>query len=453
MSPRHRAHPLFLTLLGLLLAAPSALALSVTALFPADGATRVCPDTPLKLTFDTAPALGTSGTVRIHTADGKLADTLDLATLAPNGTETRTIGGAPCHAYPVLLSGRTASVFPHPGALAADTAYRVTVDAAVFPGLAKAAVWTFTTKAFPPTGSSGDLIIAADGTGDFGTVQGAIDWVPAGNTAPLTFHLRNGNYREIVRLGGKHRLTFRGEDRELTVVSYPNHNNLNPGAGARTLWNVAADDIGLDNLTLLNTTPAGGSQAEALRVNGRRCTVSRCDLRSHQDTLLVNSATDTALFRDSLVEGDVDFIWGSGLALFQNCEIRSLRGGYVCQMRTPPGRFGAVFLDCRFTRAPGITGVVFNRIDPNTFPGSAIALVNCALDAHITPAAWHLTATGPTTGLRFWEYQSTDLAGKPADISGRAVFSTQINATQAAELRRLSADLTGGKKGPRPSQP
>ena len=112
-------------------------------------------------------------------------------------------------------------------------------------------------------------------------------------------------------------------------------------------------------------------------------------------------------------------------------------------MRNPAGQYGAVFLDCRFTRSPGVTGVVFGRVDPNVFPDSAVAVVNCAVDAHITAAGWTLSTPGPTTGLRYWEYLSTDLTGAPLNVSGRATFSQQINATQAAALRNLSTTFGG----------
>ena len=176
--------------------------------------------------------------------------------------------------------------------------------------------------------------------------------IPANNTTKRYINIRNGTYQEIVRVSSKHNLAFRGQNRKRTIIAYPNNSNLNPSTNTRPLFNVVANDVSFDNLTLHNTTPDGGSQAEALRVNAQRCVVNNCDLRSYQDTFLVNSAADTAYFKDSLIEGDADFIWGTGRAVFQSCEIKSLDGGYVCAMRNPAGQYGAVFLDCRFTRSP-----------------------------------------------------------------------------------------------------
>ncbi len=100
---------------------------------------------------------------------------------------------------------------------------------------------------------------------------------------------------------------------------------------------------------------------------------------------------------------------------------------------------GAVFLDCSFTRAYPFTGHYFARIDPTAFPYSFTALINCKLDTHIHPAGWLLNGGGSTAGLRFWEYQSTDITGStPANVSSRAAFSRQLTASEAAALRNLT---------------
>lgn len=417
------------------------LAISSTAFFPANNATNVCADTPLKITFDAVPTVGVTGTVKIYKSGGTLVDTLDLA-----AAQTRTVGGTIHNSYHILVTGNTAAIFPHAGVLAYNTTYYVTIDAPVFTGYAGISAnttWKFTTKSAAPSASATYFTVAADGSGDFCTVQGAVDNIPAGNTTKRYINIRNGIYQEIVRVSSQHNLAFRGQNRKRTIIAYPNNSNLNASTNTRPLVNVVANDVSFDNLTLQNTTPDGGSQAEALRVNAQRCVVNNCDLRSYQDTFLVNSATDTAYFKNSLIEGDADFIWGTGRAVFQSCEIKSLDGGYVCAMRNPSGQYGAVFLDCRFTRAAGVTGVVFGRVDPNVYPDSAVAIVNCAVDAHITAAGWTLSTPGPTTGLRYWEFQSTDLTGAALNVTGRASFSSQINSTQAAALRNLSTTFGG----------
>lgn len=421
-------------------------ALTAKGISPENRASEVCVDTPIRITFGAPPTLGTSGKIVLMEADGTVADTIDLSLNSSGGTQPRTIGGTRYNTFPVLVSENTATVFPNPGVLKHDTTYHITVEADVFPGFTGVPTpgkWSFRTKARKPSKRTATLTVDAAGGGDFVTIQGAVDFLPKDNTSPRAINIRNGIYQEIVRVNSKHNISFRGEDRKRTVISYPNNNNINPGSNTRTMFNVAANGISFTNLTLSNSTPKGGSQAEALRVNGQRCLVDHCDLHSYQDTFLINNVTDTAYLVDSFIEGDVDFIWGYGRVVFQRCEIKSLNSGYICQMRNPAGQCGAVFLDCRFTRAADVTKVYLNRIDPNVFPYSAVALVACAVDEHIIPAGWLLDNGTAALGVSFQEFKSTKLAGKPLDVSGRAAFSRQITAEEAAELRDLAKTLGG----------
>ncbi|MEY3897654.1 MAG: hypothetical protein RLZZ214_3175, partial [Verrucomicrobiota bacterium] len=442
-----------LTLLWVALACgfltPAARALTTTALFPANGATSVCADTPLQLTFDAAPVLGTSGAIRIYNSAGTVLQTIDLALNSPLGTQPRTIGGTTYQASPVLIVGNTAQISP-PADLPYNQTVYITVDAAAFAGfagVAGSAAWRFTTKSSAPSTALDYVVINANGTGNFSTIQGAIDWVPANNTRRIILDIRDGTYREIIRNNAKHNLHFRGQNRQRTIIEYPNNNTRNGSSSTRTVFYVGSNDTILDSLTVLNSTPDGGSQAEALIVGGLRTVVQECDLRSYQDTFQINGA-NTAYIRDSMVEGDVDFIWGSGTPVFQNCEIRSLSSnGYVCQMRTPASNLGAVFLDCRFTSSAGVTSTVFNRIDPDGWPYSAVAVVDCTVGSHISSAGWQRDGTGTGTGtlanLRLREYRSLTPAGALVNTSQRLAPWSQLSEVEAAGYRDFPAILGG----------
>jgi pectin methylesterase-like acyl-CoA thioesterase/pectate lyase len=424
----------------------SGAAISVTSLEPTNGSRSVCADTLLRIRFDDSASLGTNGVIRIYQSGGVLVDTIDLARNATNGSQPRTFGGDLCNAYPVRVVGHTATVYPNPGKLPYNRTYYVTVDPHVFPGftgISNANAWRFKTKASGPAAGSDYLVVAPDGSGDFCTVQGAVDFVPANNTNRVYINLRNGTYTEIVRVKAKHNLMFRGQNRKRTVLSYPNNDRINPGTATRARVNLQANDVVFEHLSLSNSTPSGGSQAEALRINGARCVVNECDIHSHQDTLLVNSPGNTAYVRNSLVEGDTDFVWGGGTVVFEGCEVKALGGGYLCQMRTPAGQHGAVFLDCRLSAAPGVSGYWLARIDPDVYPNSAVAFVNCSMAPHIAAAGWKLSGIGPTNALRFSEYQSIGTNGAAIEVSARAAFSHQLGESQAAQLRNLSHVLGG----------
>ena len=434
----------FLVAFGSLLAGP-AFALSVIGTSPTNNSVGACTDTLLTLTFDAAPRLGTAGRVQIlNAATDAVVDSIDLA----SATQTRLIGtnGTPYNYLPIIVTGTTATIFPRAGVLAYGQTYYVTVEPSVFtetgsgpafPGIADKTTFRFATRASGPAAGATSLVVAADGSGDFCTVQGAIDFVPRNNTARTVITVRRGTYREIVYIGlAKPFITLRGEDRTGTVITYANNNNFNSGNN-RTMVACDANDFVLETITLRNATPRGGSQAEAIRGNGQRVVFDRVTLTSFQDTLLWNGSL---FVTDSLIEGDVDFMWGGGACFFRRCELRALNAGFYAQVRNSQTGRGNVYVDCRLTAAAGVTNSFLARIDPragvaNTWPYSQVVFLNCAMGPHITPQGWQLDNATAGPDLQFWEFQSTDLTGAPLDVSRRHASSRQIEAALAAQYR------------------
>ena len=408
-------------------------ALTVTTLFPANGATGLPVDAPLKITFGVAPTPGTSGLIQIHdAATGAVVDTIDLAA----ASQMKMIGGTLYNYLPVIVSGNTALITPHV-ALAYNKTYFVTIDAGVFKtangvfaGIASDTAWRFTTKPAAPDAGATTLVVASDGAGDFATVQGAIDFVPAGNAARRLIFIRKGVYQELVRINSnKPLITLRGEDRKETVIAYANNANFNPNSRS-VVW-VDAGDWTIENLTVRNLTPQGGSQAETIRTNAARSQIRNCDLYSFQDTLQLNGS---AYVENCYIEGDVDFMWGNASAYFMNCELKNVRsGGFYVQARTPQNQPGFVYVNCRLSGAPGVTGTFLARIDPNVFPDSQVVYINSAMGPQVTPAGWLLNNATSSNTVRFWEYRSTDLNGAPLDVSQRIASSRQISDAEATQ--------------------
>ena len=132
-----------------------------------------------------------------------------------------------------------------------------------------------TTKPAGPANPT-NLVVAIDGTGDFVTVQGAVDSIA--RATPI----HRDQYSQWQLCGNRGCL---GQEQHHlprakplgTVVGYPNNNNINGTTAARMAFKVNASDIHLENLTITNGTPQGGSQAEALLIynNGLRCVVDK----------------------------------------------------------------------------------------------------------------------------------------------------------------------------------
>ncbi len=429
-----------------------------TAVFPAINAKNVCLDTPLRITFASTPIVGAGEIQVLDASNDALVETINVSV----PIRSKSIGGLPnFNYYPIIINDHVASIYlSH--ALAYDKTYYIKIDPGAFKdalghafaGFTESKAWRFSTRAKLTLAAGTRITVAADGTGDFATVQGAVDFVPEGNTAPVTIFIRNGTYNEIVFFTGKDSLTFLGEDRKKTIIAYANNDRFNNNAGGNPFAPGAAlpgilparsgavyrrglflahrvTNLTIANLTLHNTTPQGGSQAEALILNGTpraRAIITNVDLYSFQDTLQINGQ---AYVNNCYIEGDVDFMWGTGPVFFENCELKSLRSNaYVTQIRNPASNHGYVFKNCAFEGAPGVTGNFISRIAPARFPASEVVLIDCVVTDAVGAVAWRLDqVTQPATeapNVHYWEYNSHDAGGRPLDMSQRLAIARQL---------------------------
>jgi len=422
---------------------------SVTGLFPGSGASGVCLDAPLTMTFAAAPSIGSKGTIAVYAKanPNTLVDSVDIAASGYSdviGGQTRNL------VRPVFIDGTSAVIYLRRHKLAANTAYFVTVSAGTFVDAQQNAIgtvsgptaWTFTTGAAPSATPA--MPVNRTGSGPFCTVQGAFDAIPANDATTRTITVAAGNYHELLYLAGKKNLTVRGADRAGTVIQYPNNDKLNPGTSARPLFFAnGTTDLTIQNLTIYNTTPQDGSQAEALRVQADRVSVRDVNLKSLQDTLLTAGSVYVV---NSYLEGNVDFVWGNGPTYFDRCEIKTVgRAGAIVQARNGASGYGYVFVDSKITSDVKVTGQVLARIDATVYPASNVAYLNCQMSSGIAAKGWTITPAGTSaTGqLRLWEYQSTDASGALLNVSGRDPASKQLSASEAANLRNKSTVLNG----------
>lgn len=435
-------------------------------LFPAAGATGVCPDTPLRVTLPTAAAVGSAGQIRIlDAATGALVESVDVGVKVA----VETIGGLPNYRYyPVIVHGRTVSIFPRHGGLQYGHTYDVVVDAGVLmtgdgpcAGIAAADGWRFTTKPAPPAAGTRHLVVAADGSGDFCTIQGALDFIPAGNTVPRTIEIRPGVYTEMVFVTGKNALTLEGDDRTRCILEYATNDTFNHAGGNpyAVHFDPAAEplvgghiyhrgvflahqvhDLRLANLTIRNTTPRGGSQAEAIILNGdlaAHAVLDHVDLESYQDTLQINGQ---AYLHDCTIAGDVDFMWGTGPCFFSDCVCRELSSdAFYTQVRNPATNHGFVYVHCRFDGVPGVHGDYLSRVGTGRFPASEVVLLDCTLTAAVNPVGWLLLDgregnPRDPAAIHFWEYRSHDERGRPVDVRRRMRGSRRLHEPADAAL-------------------
>lgn len=431
-----------------LLVSPSWAGPSAAGFFPACEASNVCPDTDFRITFDKPVTPGTSGALKVFKVAGDvLVDTVNVTAPAVS----TQFGRQTLHYHPVTLNGNEVGIHPGDLKLSYGEEYYVTVDGGAFEDAAGnpsqpvggEKQWRFRIKPSAPVASS-ELTVAADGSGDYCTVQGAVDSLPEGNTRPVVLNIRNGRYEGIVRITGKNHITLRGQDRDKTILVFENNNKLNTGSYVRSVVGVEANDFTAQNLTITNTTPWKGSQAEALFVRGERCVLDHCSFVSWCDTIQLNGR---AYVCDCYIQGNYDFIWGTGTAYFDRCKIECTRAGVISACRNTETNLGNIFVDCVLTKKPGNYKMLLARIDnSNMYPNSQVAYINCRMDSQlVAPEGW--TAGGTATNhLQFSEYQSADLDGRLLDISQRSPISKQLSADEAAQLRDVRFVL-GGEDG------
>ncbi len=462
---------------------------------PAHKATGVNPDTHLLLIFPSKPTLGTSGQIRIYdAADNRLVDLLDLSIppgpttaiqvppvppysptpyeyITGHFTNANTKPGTPSgvalptpatyqltiiggftdafHFFPVIIHDNVATIYLHNNLLDYGKTYYVQIDPGVltltdssFSGIPGKMGWTFTTKKAPPLANAEWLVVCGDGTGDFNTVQGAIDFIPDRNPDRVTVFIKNGTYEEIVYFRNKTNITFLGEDRDKVIVCYANNEVFNPHP-----LNVATNEmpgtfpsrraafmgdhsngIHLVNLTI-KTTLRG--QAEGLLLVGGENIVSNVNVEGSGDALQVNGSV---YLTDSRITGDGDIVLGRGPAFFDHCEMIS-HGGTYMWIRNTSANHGNVFLNCRFQTTTGRETEIA-RAPTNhgkTYPYCEAVLINCTL-AGISREGWGPVG-GDTANVHYWEYNSTGISdGKPVDVSHRRPLSRQLTKEKDAEI-------------------
>lgn len=472
--------------------APAAARSLGAAAAPEAGARGVPYDTPLRLRFDQSPVLGTGGAIRIlRKRDNALVDTIRVAdeydVLGYEGQEWRRA----VRRQPIAIEGRNAVIHLHSARLQPGEEYYVTIDDGVFAGtlngqpfngIGREHGWSFRTRAAVP--QRAQITVDDDGAADFRTVQGALNHVMRlpQSARSVTIAIRDGRYQELLYLRGRNAVTLRGQSRDGVVIEAANGDGINPGSGAgqaadapainggRSLFLVEdADLLTLDTLTLRNSAvraSPGGGQAEALFFSSEgRLTAKNASFYSEQDTVQVKGY---AWFYRTLIAGNVDYVWGNNhAALFEDSELRTVgdsgnpnSGGYLLQARTVgPLDKGFVFLNSRLTRGRGPTG--------NLVPDGAtwlarsagydtswdhVAFINCQMDAHIAPAGWagkdvgRQPAPNPAQGTAAagWrEYGSTDLDGKPLDLSARRHVRLLTAGEAAAQFGSRSAIFAG----------
>lgn len=272
-----------------------------------------------------------------------------------------------------------------------------------------------------------DYVVAKDGSGDFFTVQEAVNAVPDfRKNKRTTILVRKGEYKERVIIpASKINLSLIGEDGAvLTDDAYAAKKNCfgeeMSTSGSSTVY-IYAPDFYAENITFANTAGRVG-QAVACFVDGDRAYFKNCRFLGNQDTLYTYGKDSRQYYEGCYIEGTVDFIFGWSTALFKDCTIHSLGNGYVTAPSTDEGKkYGYVFWNCRLTGADEAKAVYLSR---PWRPYAQAVFIRCELGKHILPVGWNNWGKKSNESTVFYaEYQNT---GAGADTAARASYSKQL---------------------------
>jgi pectinesterase len=279
-----------------------------------------------------------------------------------------------------------------------------------------------------------DAVVAADGSGQFKSVQEAIAAAPTARADKRwVIYIKAGTYKERLYIQREKRfLSLVGEDAEKTILTYDLSANM-PGPDGKPIGTfrtpsalIDADDFAASNLTFENSAGLVG-QALAVRIDGDRVLFRDCRFLGWQDTILANRGRHA--FERCYIAGHVDFIFGGATAYFQDCHIHCLKDGYITAASTPDNQpYGFVFSGGKVTGDAGV----------KTYLGrpwrsfAHTAFLNVELSSIVRPEGWHNWSHPEREATaRYAEFQSR---GEGANAQARVAWSRQLDPAEAQAL-------------------
>ncbi|KAK4267128.1 hypothetical protein QN277_023953 [Acacia crassicarpa] len=290
-----------------------------------------------------------------------------------------------------------------------------------------------------------NVVVAADGSGNYRTVSEAVAAAPEGSATRYVIRIKAGVYRENVEVTKKKtNIMFVGDGRTSTIIT----GNRNVVDGSTTFHSATVAVVGerflARDITFQNTAGPSKHQAVALRVGADLSAFYRCDVLAYQDSLYVHS--NRQFFVSCLIAGTVDFIFGNSAAVLQNCDIHARRPNsgqrnmVTAQGRVDPNQnTGIVIQNCRIGATQDLLAV---KGSFETYLGrpwkeySRTVIMKSEISDVIHPSGWFpWDGNFALNTLFYGEYQNT---GSGADTSARVNWQGFRVITSATEAQSFT---------------
>lgn len=284
--------------------------------------------------------------------------------------------------------------------------------------------------------TSYDFVVAKDGSGDFGTVQEAIDAVPSFRKNVTTIFVKKGVYREkIVLAAPKQYIKLVGEDKFNTILTFDDFAQKKNvfgeeiGTSGSSSFYCIGDGFIAENITFENSAGPVG-QAVAIWIGADKATFINCRFLGFQDTLYTYGKGARQLYVNCYIEGTVDYIFGSSTAWFEACELHCKKAGYITAASTPEtSAYGYIFNNCIITGSEDVQRFYLGR---PWRPYAKVVFMYCFLPAFIVPEGWHNWGKESNEHTAFYaEYKNK---GEGALSQNRVKWSRQLTDGEAKKL-------------------
>lgn len=280
-----------------------------------------------------------------------------------------------------------------------------------------------------------DFVVAKDDSGDYKTVQDAINAVPDFRKNKTTIFIKSGTYKEkLILPASKTNVAFIGEKLESTILTYDDFsakkNSFGEAVGTTgsTSFYIFGEGFTAENITFENSSGPVG-QAVAVRIDGDKVAFNNCRFLGFQDTLYPHGDNSHQYYKNCYIEGTVDFIFGWSTAVFEQCTIFCKEHGYITAPSTNENtEFGFVFLNCKITGSAPEASFYLGR--PWRPYGKSV-FIECDLGKPIKPEGWDNWRNPDNEKTAYFaEYNNL---GAGAQKEKRVSWSNQLTEIQVKE--------------------
>lgn len=282
------------------------------------------------------------------------------------------------------------------------------------------------------------IVVAKDGSGEFTTVQEAINAVPDFRNNTTVIYIKNGVYKEKLNLPStKTNVKMIGESVDGVILTFDDYASKltrfgeETGTSGSASFFIYGDGFSAENITFENSAGPVG-QAVAVRVASDRVKFINCRFLGFQDTLYTSGygASSRQYYKDCYIEGTVDFIFGFSTAIFEDCHIYGKKKGYLTAASTPDtSKFGYAFFNCKIDGDAPTASFYLGR---PWRPFAKTVFIDCEMSDIIRPEGWNNWRNPSNEETAFYaEYKSKGAGAKKAE---RVKWSHQLTDQQAEEF-------------------